>query len=783
MSERYLVNLASKQIPESVGNKARNLHRLHTRRFRIPPSWAIKWEAYHRFLQDDQSLHNQIKNELNILLNPHKNYAVRSSANVEDHLERSYAGQFKTVLNVQGVDALTEAIWSVWSAVHSEGLQSYLDKAGNSPETLNMGVIIQEMVKAQVSGVAFSRNPITALDEIVIEAVPGSGIALVQEGMTPSRWVSKWGRWLEPPDPEKTPAGLPQAIVDGTKRIARAFRADVDLEWAWDGEALYWLQMRDITSIRDMRIYTNRISKEMLPGMIKPLVWSVNVPMNTGEWVRILGEVVNLDQIEPESLVKSFYYRAYFDMGTFGQIFERLGMPRESLEMMMGLLPSGQDKPSFKMQAHMLKNFPRMTRFTYDKWTLGSRVEQIIERLRNSFKDFSYNEAALLDEASLLIRLDQLYEIEKEVTRYNIIIPLMMLMYNAVLKRRLEAIGVDFRSFDLTEGMQDLKFFDPGVNLEALHDLFSQLEPEMQNRILSSDYPTFLGITALDDFQHAFHDFLDRFGHLSDNSNDFSSVPWRENPEVVLNLIADYQRPEERTTGKVRLPDLALHGIQGLSFRIFYNRARQFRLYREQISSLHTYGLGLLRAYYLALGERLTKRGWIGTPEDIFYLYKSEISQAVLAGQGGNELHGMVVNRQQEIAEARDVQLPEIIFGDQPPPIIPSTLGRLRGTPTSPGYYTGTIKVVKGIADFAKLEPGDVLIIPYSDVGWTPLFAKAGAVVAESGGILSHSSIIAREYNIPAVVSVDGALNLPDLTLVTVDGFQGEIIVHGESYG
>ena len=91
--------------------------------------------------------------------------------------------------------------------------------------------------------------------------------------------------------------------------------------------------------------------------------------------------------------------------------------------------------------------------------------------------------------------------------------------------------------------------------------------------------------------------------------------------------------------------------------------------------------------------------------------------------------------------------------------------------------------MVKGIADFAKLEPGDVLIIPYSDVGWTPLFAKAGAVVAESGGILSHSSIIAREYNIPAVVSVDGALNLPDLTLVTVDGFQGEIIVHGESYG
>jgi pyruvate,water dikinase len=86
--------------------------------------------------------------------------------------------------------------------------------------------------------------------------------------------------------------------------------------------------------------------------------------------------------------------------------------------------------------------------------------------------------------------------------------------------------------------------------------------------------------------------------------------------------------------------------------------------------------------------------------------------------------------------------------------------------------------VVQGIRDFPKLKDGDVLVIPYSDVGWTPLFTKAGAVVAESGGILSHSSIVAREYQIPAVVSVPGARQLDDGTIVTVDGFQGEIIVH-----
>jgi pyruvate,water dikinase len=114
-----------------------------------------------------------------------------------------------------------------------------------------------------------------------------------------------------------------------------------------------------------------------------------------------------------------------------------------------------------------------------------------------------------------------------------------------------------------------------------------------------------------------------------------------------------------------------------------------------------------------------------------------------------------------------------VIYGDVPPPIISTSIKELSGTPTSRGYYTGKVKVVRGVSDFPKLVQGDVLVIPYSDVGWTPLFAKAGAVIAESGGILSHSSIIAREYNIPAVVSVKAAMDLPDGALVEVDGFKG----------
>jgi pyruvate,water dikinase len=128
-----------------------------------------------------------------------------------------------------------------------------------------------------------------------------------------------------------------------------------------------------------------------------------------------------------------------------------------------------------------------------------------------------------------------------------------------------------------------------------------------------------------------------------------------------------------------------------------------------------------------------------------------------------------------------NIQLPTVIYGDELPPIRDASMDALIGVATSIGCYTGRVRVVKGIQDFSKVKNGDVLVIPYSEVSWSPLFARAGAVVAESGGLLSHSSIVAREYNIPAVVSVEGATRLADDTLVTVDGHKGEVLIHQPS--
>jgi pyruvate,water dikinase len=194
-------------------------------------------------------------------------------------------------------------------------------------------------------------------------------------------------------------------------------------------------------------------------------------------------------------------------------------------------------------------------------------------------------------------------------------------------------------------------------------------------------------------------------------------------------------------------------------------------------SGLYTETLLLLRDCFHLLGDCMVAEGRLGHWEDIFYLYLSEVQVWALGEGECLDLAALAAARQEEMRCSRDATVPEVIYGEMAPPLVSGDAAQLRGIPTSRGYYAGPARVVRGLADFAKVAAGDVLVIPYSDVGWTPLFARAGAVIAESGGILSHSSIVAREYNLPAVVSVAGAMGLTDGVLVEVDGFSGQIYV------
>ena len=772
----YVVSLDRARPPFGIGNKANNLQFLIQRGFQVPVTHVCTWEAYLRYLQDDVELIERVRAGLLIKIQPDRAYAVRSSANVEDSLAHSFAGQFKSALDVRGVDGILQALWSIWALTRSPGVHTYLQKIGVDPHGLKMAVVIQEMVPPVVSGVSFSKNPMTGMDETVVEAVRGSGVALMQEGVTPQRWINKWGEWIASPEQECVDRGVIQEVVAQTKVISKAYGGAVDLEWVYDGRDIYWVQLREITALRNLNLYSHRIPKEMLPGMIKPLVWSINIPLVGGVWKSILTELIGPNDLDPHQLIKPFYYRAYFNMGMLGQVFESLGLPRESIEMMMGV-SRGADRPSFKPSRRTLRHAARMTRFLADKLNFSRRFEAFVPAMQTRYRAFRFDQAGQLSEREIVAEIDRLFALTQETTYYNILGPMLMFMYNGMLKSQLKKVGVDFAHLDLTRDMDELHEFDPNVHLMRLSQHYRQLDPELREKIRTSSYEQFRQLPGMAEFQREVEQFIQQFGHLSDSGNNFASVPWRENPDVVLSMIVNSELAE-KASQKISFEELGLAAARRLMLSPVYHRARQFRLCREQISSLYTFGYGLFRPYFMALGEYFVRRGIISSKEDILYLYFDEIREVVEKGHDGRDYADRVASRKREMENYRNVVVPETIYGDQAPPIDTRQRDKLVGIPTSRGYYTGPARVVRGIQDFGKVQGGDVLVIPYSDVGWTPLFTKAGAVVAESGGMLSHSSIVAREYNIPAVVSAPGACALQDNTVVTVDGYRGEVIIH-----
>lgn len=779
MRTEYIYNLKGKAIPETIGSKATNLRFLVEKKYPIPETFVCTWDAHkHYFNPVEEPINDLLKVELLQKLDLTKHYAIRSSANIEDGSNYSCAGQFKSILNVSGVENILNAIQSIWSSTHSEGVKTYLKRIGADPQELKMAVIIQEMIEPAVSGVTFSRNPLNGMDEIIVEATIGHGENLVQNGITPDRWVNKWGEWIVKPKRSPIETPLIQEVVADTKKIAQTYGNDVDVEWVYDGNTINWVQLREITSLKNTTLYSNHFAKEVFPGMIKPLIWSINVPLICSAWIRLFDQLVGKCDFEPHSLAKSFYYRAYFNMGTIAEIFKPLGLPANTIELLMNVESTGSEKPSFKPGTKTLLLLPRLVLLASNLLRFPRRINNFLPHMKHRYSSFSANNNSILDPEEIISKIDHLYKLNEEAAYYMIITYLLMGLYNGLLKYQINKYGISFENIDFTSDIDGLNDFNPTVTLNTLNQTFRQFPASLQEKIEHSTYSDFLTIEGIDPFQESVKTFIQHFGHLSDSGNDFSSTPWRETPESIITMLAHYAQRMDTAGRKVHFKNLPIPRIHRILLKPLYRKARDFRYFREAVSFLYTYGYGMFRPYFLSLGNYFCRKGLLEDKTEIFYLSFPEIRQLVRDESRGENYKDIIVRRKCEMKEMENISLPHIIYGDDQPPISVKTGNKLTGIPTSKGIYEGKVKVVRGIGDFNKLSDGDVLVIPFSDVAWTPLFSKAGAIVAESGGFLSHSSIIAREYEIPAVVSVQEACQLEDGTTVTVDGYSGEIAIH-----
>jgi pyruvate,water dikinase len=307
---------------------------------------------------------------------------------------------------------------------------------------------------------------------------------------------------------------------------------------------------------------------------------------------------------------------------------------------------------------------------------------------------------------------------------------------------------------------------------------------ELARRYLAGQLPSLL--------QRQLAGFLAQYGHRGVAEIDLGLPRWSEDPTHLLGALANYlqlERPEaapdaqfaraareaeaavERLAGRLGGPRGAVAGA-------LLRRTRDLAGYREMPKFLLVLGFDRARRHLLSVGGALAEAGRLARPDDVFFLTLPE----AWAGLAGQDLHATVAERRASYEqELRRRHVPRVLLSDgtEPeaslPPAAAAPDGTLFGTPASPGRVTAPARVVLDPTG-ARLEPGEILVAPSTDPGWTPLFLTAGGLVMEMGGSMSHGAVVAREYGLPAVVGVPQATErLQSGDLLALDGAAGTV--------
>lgn len=362
-------------------------------------------------------------------------------------------------------------------------------------------------------------------------------------------------------------------------------------------------------------------------------------------------------------------------------------------------------------------------------------------------------------------------------------------------------LGPDFNEgmvAGLTTGLGEIESALPGFELWRI-GRFVASKPALATRVARmSAAETQAALAKPADaswraFAKAFAEFIERFGFRGQCEADPTVATWDEDPTFVLSVIKTNASagPDQDPVARSKKGEQARKALEAQiaaklstsARREFFRLCSKAQLYarsRERSKAAFVRASRLFRPGILELARRAAANGVVTTEDDFFYLTYTEAKSVFLEGEQ-QQMGAKVAERRAERARMESVRPPEVY--EAPPPVTAiasaSADGNvLHGAGVSVGVATGKARVIASAAaaEEADLEPGEVLIAPFTDAAWTPLFVPAAAVVVETGGMLSHAATVAREYGIPAVVAVHGATTLIRTgQVVTVDGLAGTV--------
>ncbi|MEN9938027.1 MAG: hypothetical protein RLZZ387_4606 [Chloroflexota bacterium] len=744
--------------------------------------------------------------------------AVRSSATAEDLPGASFAGQQESYLNVRGATAVLEAVKRCWASLWTARAIAYRLKNQIDQGRVALAVVVQELVDADAAGILFTANPTNGRrDELLISAAWGLGEAVVSGAVTPDTvTVQKaTGRVLRRETAEKalmtvrTAQGTSDVPVPEGKRklevlsnaqvcelarlgeqIERSYAMPMDVEWALTGDQLFVVQARPITALppewkapEPDALFARGSLAEHIASPVTPLFATLGLELANRAtiqlWERFVGKGT-----------RSLLPAAGAYQAVNGYVFLGIRMGAKNIVSMVRM--------TFSQLTPMLRG--SVARWRAARQELAAAVEEWERR-----------PVEALSPAELLAGVRAVFG---AACRYYTVIQttlpaastselLFSGLYERLIRRRGDPPATTFLlGGDTTALRAEQSLFDIAAWLRGEPELVAyvaqapveQLEQELRQECA----PGVLPGTAWAEWRGRFQRHLDTFGRTA-YEFDFAHPTPYDAPAPLLEAIKAFlsgtvAEPHRRQREAVERREQATRAVLE---RVGWPRRGWFvKLLRWAQATgpmredcIFDMGMGhpLLRRLFGELGRRFVAGGAIGQADDIYWLEQAEVEQlAATLGRGDPlpDLGARIPARKEQwqcsLTLTPPLMLPErsgwsrLFHGGEAERKGGKVV--LRGVGTSGGLVTAPARVLFGAEEFGTLRPGEVLVAVTTTPAWTPLFAQAAAVVTDIGGPLSHSSIVAREYGIPAVMAARTATHaIHSGQLVTVDGNAGTV--------
>ncbi|MGO8992318.1 MAG: PEP/pyruvate-binding domain-containing protein [Polyangiaceae bacterium] len=622
------------------------------------------------------------------------------------------------------------------------------------------------------------------------------------------------------PDRPALDAARIAALAEIALRLEKLDSVGWDVEFAFDRAKLWVVQARPATGRGFPEggdaetVWSNVNVGEAIPGVATPLTWSVAGAFSE-EGFRRAFSALGCTVPKHARLVGNIYGRFYLNLTQFMRIAAQVPWldARALVELGGG---AGGDELATQVADVSKRGFYARFPMTAARLLREQlRLDDIIARFEDAANvaaraHSALDLAILPDEGLARTILDIQGLLEKTGTVMLTAASSTLgahLALTAILSR-VAPIGADRLAQGLTSGIRDLESARPAIGIMRIVHLARR---DADARAALEKEST-VGLDAIPDgpTRRAIQNFLELYGDRAVREAEISTPRWREDPRPVLTMVRVALRGESREVdleGRVGLHQ-ALRGkeladaemarllprlgiVEQTAVRHVVARAQKAARLRERMRAWVTRVLGMLREAVLDADRRLLRLapdldadiralGDSGSPvasiPSAFFLTLDEVMQALRSSR--TDLAPLVRARRAEYARDCARPDPPVTFTGSPPPVQlpPSGGDSWRGLPASAGVVEGRARVLLAASEMGKLEPGEVLVVHTTDVGWTPLFLIAAGVVTELGGPLSHAAVVAREFGVPSVVNVSGitrAIRTGDR--LRVDGDRGVV--------